>query len=83
MGDMLRKAYEDMPEKKQPKNMILCYMQMAILLITLTAVILVFANMIKESYWIGYEEGVVATEECLNNYGTMKADYEEHFMCLK
>ena len=58
------------------------YTQMAVLAIVATGLILVFANMIRESYWIGYEEGVVATDQCLTNGGKMKADYEEHFICM-
>lgn len=34
------------------------------------------------AYWNGFTDGVAQTEQCHAQYGVMKADYEEHFICM-
>ena len=45
-------------------------------------IIICMAIIARFQYWAGYENGVHRTEQCHAQYGVMKADYEEHFICM-
>lgn len=37
---------------------------------------------VQVAYIKGFTDGVHRTEQCHAQYGVMKADYEEHFICM-
>ena len=54
-----------------------------IFVIALQALILsIFCVVVQMAYVKGLTDGVHRTEQCHAQYGVMKADYEEHFICM-
>ena len=57
-------------------------MKQHITIFVFVVITLALAVVFDQIYWTGFNNGIQRAEQCLTNGGKIKADYEEHFICL-